>query len=303
MRPTAIRIAVIGDVHDQWDDTDGTILKQLNVHLALFVGDFGNESVDVVRRIARLDLPKAVVLGNHDAWYTATDWGRRKCPYDRTQEDRFQQQLDLFGSDRVGYGLRDFPELGVSVIGGRPCSWGGPTWKYTDFYQTWFGVSSFEESTQRIVESAKRATCNTLIFLGHNGPTGLGDAAEDPCGRDWNPLGGDFGDRDFAEAIATIRGDGKSIPLVTFGHMHHRLRHTKTRLRRSVCFDDAGTLYLNVASVPRVMEIDRRIARNFSIVTLENGCVTDAALCWVDDDSQTLQEIPYFDRADEELTG
>lgn len=35
------------------------------------VGDFGEEDVNLVRRIKEVDLPKAVILGNHDAWYDA----------------------------------------------------------------------------------------------------------------------------------------------------------------------------------------------------------------------------------------
>ncbi|MFN7522248.1 MAG: metallophosphoesterase, partial [Aphanizomenon sp.] len=73
----SVKIAVIGDVHDQWEAEDGIALQHLGVDLALFVGDFGNESVEVVKAIASLDLPKAAVMGNHDAWYSATEWGRK----------------------------------------------------------------------------------------------------------------------------------------------------------------------------------------------------------------------------------
>jgi hypothetical protein len=31
-------------------------------------GDFGNEAISLVADIAGLDLPKAAILGNHDAW-------------------------------------------------------------------------------------------------------------------------------------------------------------------------------------------------------------------------------------------
>ncbi len=112
----SIKIAVVGDVHDRWEPEDGEALKHLGVDLVLFVGDFGNESVEVVRAIAGLDIAKAAVFGNHDAWYTATEWGRSQCPYDRQKENRVKQQLDLMGEAHVGYGKRDFPELGVTVV-------------------------------------------------------------------------------------------------------------------------------------------------------------------------------------------
>jgi uncharacterized protein (TIGR04168 family) len=290
----SIKIAVVGDVHHQWEPEDGEALKHLGVDLVLFVGDFGNESVEVVRAIAELDIPKAAVFGNHDAWYTATDWGRSQCPYDRTQEDWVKQQLDLMGEAHVGYGKRDFPELDITVVGSRPFTWGGSEWKYADFYRDWFGVESFEESARLIAGAAADADCENVIFLGHTGPTGLGEAPEDPCGRDWKPLGGDWGDPDFAEAIDRTRSKGKHIPLVTFGHMHHKLRHTKKELRKSLSVSAEGTVYLNAANVPRIIDRERSKLRNFSIVLLESGVVSEVSLIWVADDfAVTLEQILY----------
>ena len=34
----------------------------------LQVGDFGNEDVHTVAQIAALQMPKAAIMGNHDAW-------------------------------------------------------------------------------------------------------------------------------------------------------------------------------------------------------------------------------------------
>lgn len=294
-----IRIAVVGDIHDQWEADDGIALQQLGVDLVLFVGDFGNESVEVVRAIAALDLPKAAVFGNHDAWYTATDWGRKKCPYDRKKEDWVQEQLDLLKQAHVGYGKLDFPALNLTVVGSRPFSWGGSVWKNAEFYQERFGVTSFEESTARIVAAANSAAYETVIFLGHNGPVGLGDRAEDPCGKDWQPLGGDFGDPDFTDAIAQTRAAGKTIPLVTFGHMHHKLRHTNQQLRTPIYASTEGTVYLNAASVPRIVQNeesesptetlrDRR--RNFSIVSLQAGVVSEISLVWLGNDFNVASE-------------
>ena len=93
-------IAVVGDVHNQWEETDNYaqgyfvydsknyVLEQLKIDLVLFVGDFGNESVPIVRTISQLSLPKAVIMGNHDAWYTASAWGRKQCPYNRKEEEQ-----------------------------------------------------------------------------------------------------------------------------------------------------------------------------------------------------------------------
>ncbi|NEQ41083.1 MAG: TIGR04168 family protein, partial [Okeania sp. SIO3I5] len=223
-------------------------------------------------------------------WDTATPWGREKCPNDRTQEDRAQQQIDLFGEAHVGYGQLDSPDLNLTVVGTRPFSWGGPEWKYQDFYREQFGVNSFEESTDLIVKALESALHENVIFIGHNGPTGLGDAPEDPVGRDWKPMGGDFGDPDFTNAIIESRKLGKKIPLVAFGHMHHKLRHTNKQLRKCLDIDGEGTLYLNAASVPRIIDTEGQKRRNFSIVSMEAGIISQVALVWVGHDLTIISE-------------
>jgi uncharacterized protein (TIGR04168 family) len=291
-----IRIAIVGDVHDQWEAADEVALRHLGVDLVLFVGDFGNEAVELVGRLAALDLPKAAIFGNHDAWYTASDWGRSKSPYDPLVEDRVQQQTDLLGECCVGYGKLDFPQFNLSIVGSRPFSWGGPNWKYSDFYESRFGIDSFEASTQRIVENAGQAACEHLIIIGHNGPTGLGEDPESICGKDWGELviGGDYGDPDLADAIAILKAQGKSIPLVTFGHMHHKLRHTKERLREPVVVHPDGTIYLNAARCPRIISTIERTLRNFSLVTITDGKVTQAGLVWMTEDFQVGLEEVYW---------
>lgn len=294
-----IEVAIVGDVHDLWDEEDGLVLKHLGVDLVLLVGDFGNESVEVVRSIAELDLPKAAILGNHDAWYTATDWGRKLRSASGSigsheNQNRVQQQLDLLGAAHVGYGKLDFPELGLTVVGGRPFSWGGSVWKYGEFYQTYCGVASFEDSTAKIVEAAESADYDSIIFIGHCGPTGLGEQPEDPCGKDWKPIGGDHGDPDLEAAIAQTRNLGKTVPLVAFGHMHHQLRHTKERLRKMVDVHASGTVYLNAANVPRILQTNTGQVRNFSLVTLQAGTVTQASNIWIDQDFVIQTELLLY---------
>lgn len=291
-----IKIAIVGDVHDQWEHADEIALRHLGVDLVLFVGDFGNEAVELVGRIASLDLPKAAIFGNHDAWYTASDWGRSKRPYDPLIEDRVQQQIDLLGASDVGYGKLDLPQFNLSIIGSRPFSWGGSQWKYSDFYEARYGINSFAASTQQIVKMANHATCEHLIIIGHNGPTGLGEDPESICGKDWGePIGGDYGDPDLEDAISLLQSQGKSIPLVTFGHMHHKLRHTKERLRQPMIINNPnGTVYLNAARCPRILSTIERTVRNFSLVTIVDGKVAKAGLVWMTaDDRIGLEEIYY----------
>jgi uncharacterized protein (TIGR04168 family) len=182
--------------------------------------------------------------------------GPQKVPL-RSHPGRWvDQQLQALGETHVGYGKLDLPQLGLSIVGGRPFSWGGAEWKYPRFYEERYGISGFESSIARIQQAIDEATSDCLLFVGHCGPTGLGDAPEDPCGRDWKPLGGDFGDPDLAAGIDYARQRGKTIPLVAFGHMHHGLRHRKDCLRRRIHVDTDQTLHLNAASVPRWVQVN-----------------------------------------------
>ncbi len=284
-----IKIAVVGDIHDHWQDVDNEALSFLGVDLALFVGDFGNESVPVVRLISAAPVTKAAIMGNHDAWYTASSWGQKKCPYDRTKEDWVKDQLELLGAAHVGYSKLDCPALGLSVVGSRPFTWGGADWKNKEFYQERYNVKNFQESTEKILQQVRNTAHDTLIFLGHNGPWGLGANAEDICGRDWQPLGGDHGDLDFYQAIEAARKIGKSIPLVVFGHMHHRLRHTQSRLRTGMVRNN-GTVYLNGAVVPRIKEKHGHKWHHFCLVTLEAGQVEQVSSLWLRHDLQEIRE-------------
>ncbi|HIK38499.1 MAG: TIGR04168 family protein [Geminocystis sp.] len=290
MKEKRIKIAVVGDVHQLWNDYDAEALEFLGVDLVLFVGDFGNEDVEVVRKIAELPLPKAAICGNHDAWYTATEWGRRKCPYNRNVEDRVQIQLDLLGECHVGYSYLDFPQFNLTVVGSRPFSWGGGEWKCEEFYRQRYGVNNFNESVAKILESVSRARYNNVIFIGHNGPFGLGDKPEDSCGRDWQPLGGDFGDPDFQRAIILTREMGKVVPLVAFGHMHHTLRHTKERLRTIVNIDQEGTVYLNAAATPRIQEG----VHKFSVVHIVDEKVEKINLIGINETMEIIEKRSLF---------
>ena len=286
-----ITIAVVGDVHDLWEDRDRAALQHLGVDLVLFVGDFGNESVEVVRSISAVETPKATIMGNHDAWYSASSWGQQKAPYDRTLEDRVQQQLDLLGETHVGFSKLDFAQFDLSVVGSRPFSWGGSTWRNSQFYRDRYGINNFEESTRQIVQSAKDAAYQTIIAIAHNGPYGLGDKTESICGRDWKVEGGDYGDPDLTEAIARIRDLGKSIPLVTFGHMHHELKNPKGK-RRNIVEVREQIVYFNAACVPRIINGGEK--RNFSLVKLRQKTVREISLVWLDRDFNIhSEEILY----------
>jgi uncharacterized protein (TIGR04168 family) len=282
MNEREFTIALVGDVHDKWEFQDQEALIHLNVDLVLFVGDFGNESVQVVEKVSSLPINKAVILGNHDAWYTASEWGKKNRPYNPAIDNWFTKQLDLLGDTHVGYSKLDFPSLELSVVGGRPFTWGGAEWKNKEFLQTLYQVNNFQESTAKIVSAARKSTYDNLIFLAHNGPYGLGNKPYSINGRDWGYGGGDFGDHDLTDAINIIRQE-KKVPLVVFGHMHHSLRYTSEYIRQRITIDEVGTVYLNVASVPRIIRKNDSTIRNFTMVTFKGGEIFNIDLIWIDD--------------------
>ncbi|KAG8459686.1 hypothetical protein KFE25_003138 [Diacronema lutheri] len=260
--PERLRVAIVGDVHGQWDEGDASALRELRppVDLCLFVGDFGDEDVVTVESCARSELPfpAASVFGNHDAWFSLDKRKRRpkKAARDYDGQTALDAQRRLFAPRNLEYERRELPELGLTVVGGRPYSIGGPIWP--PFYVEQYGLASQIESADRIGRVATNAQARDLVFLAHNGPAGLGAARDDICGRDWphrvgahaGQSGGDWGDRDLADGIRMARKAGKRVPLVAFGHLHRRL--IGGGLRQMVRVDDdAGTVFLNAAQVPR----------------------------------------------------
>ncbi|XP_078157946.1 calcineurin-like metallo-phosphoesterase superfamily protein [Carex rostrata] len=250
MPASTVRIAVVGDVHDDWElEEDSRALQFLEPDLVLFTGDYGNENVELVRSISNLKMPKAAILGNHDCWHTHQ--------FSEKKPDRVQQQLQCLGEEHVGYQRLDFPELKLSVVGGRPFSHGGDRLFRKQLLSKWYGVNDMEQSARKICKAATGTPEeNTVVILAHNGPTGLGSKVNDICGRDWVFGGGDHGDPDLAQAISELQSNTQiPIPLVVFGHMHKSLAYSSTNFRKMIAVGNKEIMYLNGAVVPRVKHI------------------------------------------------
>ena len=261
-----LRIAIAGDLHGQWDSTDEALLHLLAPDAVLVVGDLSDGNSRIPARLAALDLPLACILGNHD---TGRD------PSGRT----LRRQLDLLGERHCGWGLRELRPPGLAVVGARPASAGGG-FHLNPGARAVFGPVTLEQSVQRIKAAAQAADPGLpLVLLAHCGPTGLGSRAADPCGRDWKPPECDWGDQDLALAIDRIRRQ-RPLPLVVFGHMHHRLKRGAGD-RSSFCIDRGGTAYLNSACVPRHgLDAQGRALRHFSWVVLCDGQLREVSHRW-----------------------
>jgi uncharacterized protein (TIGR04168 family) len=235
-------LTVVGDVHRWWRSADATFLERSHPDLALFVGDLGDEDVEIVRRIVELPVPKAVILGNHDAWQS---FGRKAATA------KLQESLALLAVDHIAYAVREVPRAGISVIGARPFSWGGQSLRSPELYDEIYGIHTMRQSAAAIVDAARNAQHRDLVILAHNGPLGLGAEPTDIFGKDFGKPGGDWGDRDLALAIQRIEGTGLRVRAVIAGHMHHKLVHPRGA-ERTRFLRRGDTLFLNAAYVPRV---------------------------------------------------
>ncbi len=240
--PTDATLVAVGDIHRCWREVDSVYLERSRPDLAMFVGDLGDEDPEMVRRIGAIDVPKVVMLGNHDAWQSFT----RKAV-----TENLGASLDALGDDHLAYGVREVPAAGVSVVGARPFSWGGQSLRSPELYDEIYGVRTMRQSAAAIVDAARNAQHRDLVILAHNGPIGLGSDTADIFGKDFGKPGGDWGDYDLALALQRIEGCGLRVRAVVAGHMHHRLLHPRGAERRR--FVRRGeTLFVNTAVVPRV---------------------------------------------------
>lgn len=300
------RIVCIGDIHSQWDESDEIALKNLKPDLALFVGDFGDEDLRVTARISKLaasvQFPIATVFGNHDAFFTASQGGRQRAPYDKSLTCRVTEQIELLSPYDVSYRTVAFEKLSLSVCGGRAFSTGGPYWKYKQFFRKFVGVHSLEDSTNKLTNAVNATTQQSVVFLAHNGPTGLGDLPNDPCGKDWGEQpGGDYGDEDLRLAIENARQLGLQVPLTVFGHMHKNLMHGKgyrTMVKSEPDgLSDEKTVMLNAAVFPRrrLSPTSNSTVHNFQVVEMgENGYVDSIHETWVEPSGKCVQKTAIF---------
>ncbi len=263
---------MVGDVHGDWDDGDRAFVEGGPQDHLLFVGDFGDEDVALIERIAAIRCPKAVVLGNHDAWH-ASRGGRA---------DSMIRIMEILGDDHLAWRARPIKGGSWVLAGGRSFSWGGKWAPWARFYREQFELESAEASAARIVEAVRTAHCQpdaSVIVFSHDGPLGAGGDADSPWGRDYQLPPADHGDPDLALALDRLRADGRRLPLVVAGHMHDRLKFGGLRRRRA---DYSGTVHLNAAVVPRHVRTETGTLRHYLRVLLDASGVLLAEDLFVD---------------------
>lgn len=282
-------LLVVGDVHDQWRDEDRAFIERSGADLTLFVGDLGDENAALVARLAAIDAPKVFMLGNHDAWQSFS----RKAP-----TVALLDSLSALGAEHMAYSLRELPQAGMTLIGARPFTWGGPSLRSPELYEKLYAVRDHRESAARIAAVAARAAHHDLLILAHNGPTGISLHARDIWGKDFGRQpGGDWGDRDLELAIEAIERSGRRVRAVVAGHMHDRLFHPRGK-RRDRFVRRHDTLFVNSAVVPRLRVEDGRELAHYVRLTLADGDVRALEEIWVDACGEiVVAETPQVQRS------
>lgn len=267
-----LRLGVVGDLHLDLDATDAEQLDAGGYDAILFVGDLAAYShragLEVARAIAGIRTRTFVIPGNHDAanvFQMAAEVLEADVLlplFNLGQQARERQLVSaLGGAQVVGYSLHrlEAPWGPVDLVAARPHSAGGAHLAFRPHLASAFGVDDMDASAAKLVELVDRSEAAELVFLAHNGPTGLGDRPDDLWGCDFRRGGGDFGDPDLRVAIDHARRIGKRVRAVIAGHMHHQLKGGGQRRWR---VERDGTLYVNAARVPRIFARGARILRH-----------------------------------------
>jgi uncharacterized protein (TIGR04168 family) len=279
------RIGIVGDLHGFWDDWDARYFGTTDYDLLLFTGDLGsgtrNDGVRIARSMGRLAKPALVMAGNNDVEFVsemAAELGHQRglsALVRATPSSPISGLGSASGQVRMcGYSMHPLTLAGreVALVAGRPHAMGGGELSFPHRLKERYGVTSMAESTERLCALVDQVPCADVIFLGHNGPEGLGDDPADLWGCDFKPgVRADWGDPDLRAAVARARARGLNVRAVIAGHMHRAPHDDAREITRVV----DGTLYLNPARVPRIFS--RREAGVRHHVLLELGAQTVSA--------------------------
>lgn len=287
----AATIGVIGDVHLHWDDEDIAFFNAGGYDLLLFVGDLAGytqiRGLRVARALRKLDVPAMCIPGNHDGLH-AFQLGAEIAPrahrfrnaFCRGQTRRCRNLDRALGHvEMLAYSRRRVAPGGVplNIVVGRPHSIGGKRPACIRYLEQAFGVDSMETSTAILKSLIDQCDDAPILFLAHNGPSGLGDRADSIWGCDFRRKEEDWGDRDLEEAVRHANRKGRKVLAAVAGHMH---RKTKSGKRRPGQVQKDGILYVNAAEVPRHRTINGRKERHHVRLRLTANSVT-AEDVWV----------------------
>ena len=283
----AIKIAVIGDIHKSWNEKDIEFFNGSDYDLVLIVGDLPGRShsglLDIAQGLSRLEKKALYIPGNHDGvsvMQLIAELQQNEKMIERTsrKQDRKCDELrEALGSvEMCGYSLHTVSAGGrdIDVIAARPHSMGGPDIGFRPYLKRKFNVGDLTESGEKLKALVDQAK-HPILFLAHNGPTGLGEEKHSIWGCDFKKEAGDFGDIDLREALEHAAGKNHPVLGVVAGHMHHALRNRK---RRTWYLEDGGLAFVNAARVPRIFKNKGRLFHHHIELEIDDGITTREVL-------------------------
>lgn len=273
-----MKLAVIGDVHHAFNEIDAAYFNASDHDAVLFTGDIYNFSLQrglrVAAVLADLQKPALLIPGNHDAIHPAqlaAELSRRSSLIRLTavgHDKRVRDLREAVGGVQVGgYSVHRLKE-DLDVIAARPHSMGGSAMSFVPHLADAHGVLTLEDSVEKLKRCVDHSEAASVLFLAHNGPTGLGARRNALWGCDFRREEGDHGDTDLRLAVDYALARGKRVLAVIAGHMHHRLRGGGQRNwyeRRD------GVLYVNAARVPRIFEERGGVFHHHVDLVIEGG--------------------------------
>lgn len=268
-----VKIALIGDIHLAFNDTDVTFFNRSDYDLLLFVGDLARyryrETLQMARVMAKLEKTAVYIPGNHDTVTSfqmlgeIKSWPWLKWLSSVGHTRRVRRTKQLLGNVVLG-GYQTHPfsinNIPFDIITARPFAFGESGLSYPHYLKRHFGVGSEADSIAKLKRCVDAAQSGRILFLAHTGPFGLGNGRSDIWGIDYKPNEGDNGDKDLQAAIAYAKAEGKQVLGVCAGHMHHKVR--KAGLRSWHVIQD-DTHYVNAARVPRIFEKNGRMHHHY----------------------------------------
>lgn len=257
----ARKIALIGDLHGKWTARDNEFFNDADYDLLLFVGDLGSgtlgNELSILRLISEVRVPGLVLPGNNDAPYLAHLAAELAHQNGALALQEIIEKKRAARLEPCGYSNHELETEGgiVTLITARPCAMGGSEFSFAQELARNYGVTSLGDSARRLKELVGAAKTDAVVFLGHNGPFGLGGNEGDLWARDFSlpadpahPAPDDWGDTDLADAVRHAQELGRDVLGVIAGHMHRR----PGEKGRFTVFRD-GITYVNPAVVPRII--------------------------------------------------
>lgn len=283
-----MHLAIIGDMHMQFDEEDVRFFNASDYDAILMVGDIASKNPDSMFRLLpllnQLTKPTYFIPGNHDTTGVRQLLG--ELMHNETlinfgaasQETRMARlRHELTGPAICGYSTHDLGDL--RLVCARPFSMGDANAAKTEkpldlpvnfrpFIQKEYGIRTLAESAAKI-KSLIDAVNPPYIIMAHHGPFGLGSKATDMFGADFLPEETDFGDHDLSEAIAHAQNTGKPPLAVIAGHMHYPTKHGKKP--KQWWLERDGILYVNAARWPRIFREGRETYHHHIGLAFDGG--------------------------------